>query len=202
MHDPRTTPHEQAPRFYRQVPAVDVLPHTPTPQALLTSRIIRLAVRGVLGASLLAYAYLAWGNMDATTRYEAETTAAQRESAEFRDIVGLAADLSTQIGDLEAAQDVPNRDFTFLTTQPDSVSAVVEAAITTAVAGVTVRTVESADAGEVTLTLLATSHSAALNWRSAITASPAVDRVSRFDAGSGAGGVTYNVTLVAVAVGS
>jgi hypothetical protein len=201
MQEPRTTSREAAPRFCRGVPVVDLLPHVPTPQALLTSRIIRAVVRGVLAASVLGYAYLGWSNMQTQVRYEDELTATQRATAELRDIVGLAADLTIQIEEALAAQEVPNRDYAFLTGQPDNVSAVVGAVLSTAVPGVTVGTVETADAGQVTLTLQATSHSAALAWRSAIVASPAVDRVSRFDAGTGTTGVTYAVTLAAAEPG-
>lgn len=193
------SPGAQKPKYYRNVPLVDLLPGDRGGGLRLFGVAgTRLAVRAGLVLLVVAFALLVQVNRQADEDSKARRVDVVRETARGNRTIGEGVTLEARIDELRETGDITAQDFAFLTAQPTELIAAIRGVFARRIEGITINSVETVPPDVVNIQLGATSNSAAFEWQTTITEEQAIDRVSAFEeVSTGEGVIDYDAAIVA-----
>ena len=193
-------PAAPRPKYYRNVPTVDLLLRERRVQLrLLSESSVRLIVRVAIGALVvLAAVWVVQMRQDTEANLDSAGEAS-RKAVELLVDVERGEELQARIDELRDKGDVPAKDYDFLIGKPGVLIDAMRSIFDTQIPGITVLSADTVEPNIVIVDLLAASNGNALAWRTRITEAPGIGRVVTFDSSVDPddGTIVYTASLVA-----
>lgn len=200
---PSFEPQMPIPRFYRNVPVVDLRPQEREGKLpVLSANGRKVGLRIALALVALLGVYLLQDALSDRSAAEARVADVAADIARAEGRLAEAQDIEVELATVKAAAEVPALDYAYLTGGGQAFTGALGAVLSLDVPGVTLVNAEAVDATGIDVRIAADSHADALEWRRVAALLETVDRVANFDPSQDGDQIIYAAVLIIVGGGS